>query len=316
MTAGGSRERPWLRPLGLLAAALALTVGQPLVLVAIPFALLAFLAPGAGVGGILLGAVALALVFGGEPGSGLWYLERGWAVLVGGWFVAASLAWPHRPFFTRGLVALGGGAVWGGAVLFATEGWPAVEWLVQERIHAGAAGTLELVRIVTGGADGGLSETVQRTAEVQGLLFPALLGLGSLATLGVAWWMHVKVVTGSGLGLGALRNFRFPDPLIWILITGMVLILAAGWTAGWTAGWGRLGANLVVFMGGLYALRGAAVLLFVSGGLSVVTGLLVAVAMVLAAPILLAAAMAVGVGDSWLDLRARHLDAGGDGLER
>jgi hypothetical protein len=166
-----------------------------------------------------------------------------------------------------------------------------------------------LVRILSGGGEGGLSETVQATAEVQGMVFPALLALSSLATLGVAWWVHVKVMTGSSLGLGALRNFRFPDPLIWLLIGGLVLVLLAGWTGGV----GRLGVNLVVFMGGLYVLRGAAVLLFLSGGLSVLAGILVAVGMVLAAPVLLAAAMAVGVGDSWLDLRARRLGQGSDG---
>lgn len=312
MTGGRAGERLWLRPLGLLALGLALAVGQPFVLVAVPFAILAFLWPGAGVGGLLLGALALALVFAGEPGSGFWYLERGWAILVGGWFVAVSLAWPERPFLTRGLYAVGGAVLWAGGILLAIGGWQPMEWLVEERIQASAVATMDLVRAFSGGGPGsGLWETVQATAEVQAILFPALLGLSTLATLGVAWWVYTKVATGSDRALGALRNFRFPDSLIWLLIVGMSLILLAGWTAGW----GRLGANLVVFMGGLYALRGAGVLLFVTGGLSLLSGILVVVGLILAAPVLLAAAMAVGVGDSWLDLRARRQEAGADGLD-
>jgi hypothetical protein len=313
MTGGAARERYWLRPLGLLAVGLALAVGQPFVLVAVPFALLAFLMPGAGVGGLLLGALALALVFAGEPGSGFWYVERGWAILVGGWFVAVSLAWPHRPFFSRALYAVAGGSFWSGAILLALGGWASVEWLVAERIQASAVATLEVVRLISGqGADQGLTETVMATARAQGVLFPALLGLSTLATLGVAWWAHLKVATGSSGGLGALRNFRFPDPMIWVLIAGLLLLLLAGWSQGW----GRLGANLAVFMGGLYALRGAAVLLFLAGGASVLTGIVVAVGMILAGPLLLTAAMAVGVGDSWLDLRARQAQARGDGTDR
>jgi hypothetical protein len=312
MTGSGAKERLWLRPAGLLALGLGLAMGQPFVLVAVPFALLILLKPGTGAGALLLGAVALALVFAGEPGGGFWYLERGWAILVGGWFAALSLAWPHRPFLVRGLLALGGAVVWAGAILLAVGGWGAMEWLVEERVQASAAATLELLRTIAGsGTVSGFGQTVQATARVQAILFPALLALSTLATLGVAWWTFEKVTVGSGRGLSPLRDFRFADPLIWVLIIGVGLVLAAGWTGGW----GRVGANLMAFMGGLYALRGVAVLLFVTGGLSLLSGALVAVGLVLAAPVLLTAAMAVGVGDSWLDLRARRQEAGGDGRE-
>jgi hypothetical protein len=312
MTGGRAEGRLWLRPLGLLVLGLGLAVGQPLVLVAVPFALLTFLRPGSGAGALLLGAVALALVFAGEPGGGYWYLERGWAILVGGWFAALSLAWPDRPFLLRGLLALGGAVLWAGGILLALGGFGAAQWLVEERIQASAAATLDLLRAISGsGAVSSFAQTVQGTAEVQAILFPALLGLSTLATLGVAWWAYERVTGGTGRGLGALRDFRFADPLIWVMIIGIGLVVAAGWTGGW----GRLGANLMAFMGGLYALRGVGVLLFVTGGLSLLSGVLVAIGLVLAAPVLLTAAMAVGVGDSWLDLRARRQEVGGDGAQ-
>lgn len=310
MTSPVGRERLWLRPVGLLALTVALAVGQPFVLVLVPFALLAFLMPGARLAVFLLGAVAGGIAFAGFPGSGLWYLERGWAILVGGWFTALTLAWPARPFLPRALGSLAGAAVWATAVLFALDGWSRAEWLVAERIQASAAATLEVARLLGGaGEPGALSEAVARTAGVQELLFPALLALSTLAALGLAWWLFVRTASGTGAGLGPLRNFRFPDPMIWILIGGVALGLAAGWTEGW----GRLGANLTAFMTALYAVRGGAVLLFLSGGVSLVGGVLVTLALVLAAPLLVAGATVVGVGDSWFDLRARALrTSGGD----
>jgi hypothetical protein len=299
----GGGERRWLRPLGLFGLVLALAVGQPLVLVGIPFALLAFLAPGDRLVGLLVGAVIIAFVFAGAPGEGLWYLERGWAVVLGGWFLAVTLAWPQLPFFPRSLVALGGTLAWCGTVLVGIGGWGRVRELVRARIEQGAASTLELFGMAGGneGPSSAFAETLARTAAIQEALFPALLALASLAALGVAWWLHVRFGAGSGGALQPLRTFRFADPLIWVLIAGVALLVSSSWTEGW----GLLGANLVAFMAGLYALRGAAVLLHRTGRVTVPGALLVGVAALVAPPLVLAGAMVVGVGDSWFDLRAR-----------
>ena len=61
----------------------------------------------------------------------------------------------------------------------------------------------------------------------------------------------------------------------------------------------------MVFMGALYALRGSAVFMFISGGLSVFGYVMLAIALVLAAPVVLGVAMVVGIGDTWFDVRAR-----------
>jgi hypothetical protein len=299
---GGARERRWLRPLGLLAVALALGVGQPSLVLVVTFALLVILAPGGGVVPLLVSAIAFAIAFAGEPTGGIWYLDRGWAILVGGWFAAASWEWPERPFFQRALVAVAGGSGCAALLLLGMGGWPGAERLVMGRIEAGVAAATGVVAGIAGsGPDAGVVETMQRAAEVQVVLFPALLALSTCASLGVAWWLYVRLTTGSDAGLGALRGFRFPDPLMWVLIAGLALVLLAGWSVGW----GRVGSNMAVFMGGLYVLRGAGVLLFLAGGMTYLGGIALLVGLVLAGPVLAAGALVVGMGDSWFDLRGR-----------
>ncbi|NIP56735.1 MAG: DUF2232 domain-containing protein, partial [Gemmatimonadetes bacterium] len=148
-----------------------------------------------------------------------------------------------------------------------------------------------------------LADAVYRTVEIQGIVFPALLGLASLGALGVAWWIYVRLATGGDQGLAPLAHFRFHDQLVWLFIVGLVLVLA-----GSSGTLERAGTNAVVFMGALYALRGAAVLIFVTGGLSLAGSALLALALLFVAPVLLAGAMLVGLGDTWFDLRARAED--------
>ncbi|TVP55624.1 MAG: DUF2232 domain-containing protein [Gemmatimonadales bacterium] len=299
MASKGRRHR-WLRPLGLLAIVLGLSVGQPFVLIAIPFGLLTFLQPGERVSAMVLGALVLGFALAGHGSGGLWYLERGWAIIVAGWFAALTLARPAQPFLPRALLAVGGGTVWVAALLLVLDGWERVEWMVRERVEASAAATLEFSRAIGAGTDAtALGEAVERTAALQVTVFPALVALSTLAALGVAWWLHVRLSGGSDQGLAKLKNLRFADGLIWLFIAGLALVLLMGWTEGW----GRVGSNLMLFVGALYALRGAAVLLFLSGGVGWIGVTLIALATVFAAPVIFAGALMVGLGDTWLDLR-------------
>ncbi|MEX2530104.1 MAG: DUF2232 domain-containing protein [Gemmatimonadota bacterium] len=305
-------ERTWLRPLGLLGLALVLGVGQPLVLIGIPFALLAVLLPGRKFAGYLLAAVFVALLFGGASGDGLWYVERGWAIVVAGAFVAATAAWPRAGVLEKGLVS--GAVAYGvsAGILVAGGGWNELERLVRARFEMGSASSLEVLGALTAAGeevDQGLADVVARTVEVQVVVFPALMGLASLASLGVAWWLYVRVSEGPRDGLPPVGGFRFPDPLIWLLIGGVALLVLGDWSSGW----GRVGTNLVVLMGGLYVLRGVGVLLHVAGRVTWPAALLVGVTAVLATPVVLAGAMAVGVTDSWFDLRSRADDVRRDG---
>ena len=302
MASEEGRSRRWLRAAGLFALVLALAVGQPLLLVVVPFGLLGFLVPTAHRKGLIIGAVLLGLAFVGAGSSGGWYLDRGWAILIGGWFAAVTLAAPNRPFIDRGLVAVGGSAIWATGVILLLDGWDRLERVVRMRVEESAAATFELsTRIGGGGEESTMAEAVQRTAELQATVFPALLALASLAGLGAAWWLHQRLGEGSDRGLGSLAGFRFTDGLVWLLIGGLALVL----TFGWAEGWGRLGTNVALFTGALYALRGAGILLFMSGGVGWAGGIVTALALVFAAPVVLAGAMVVGLSDTWFDLRAR-----------
>lgn len=295
--------RGWPRVAGLFLAAVVLSVVGPGVLVGLPFVLLAlFLRPrnSALVFGVF---VATLLVVGAGPSDGMWYLERGWAILLGGWFVGLTLRWPRTRFFPRALGAVSG-AYAVAALLFQVrpESWSVVDWIVTDRMRAGTSAALGALRTV--GGEGfvtrDVSDAIYRTLEMQGAVFPALLGLASVAALGVAWWAWVRLAEGSDGALAPLREFRFNDQLVWVFVTGLALVLL-----GSSGAWDRIGTNAVVFMGALYAIRGAGVLLFLSGGVSVVGALLLALAFVFVAPVFLAGALVVGLGDTWFDLRAR-----------
>lgn len=296
-------RRSWLQVLGLLAATGALSAVNPGVLVAVPLALLGvFLPPRRAV--IVLAALAVgAVTFSGEPLTGLWYLERGWALLLGGWFLALTLRWPQEAFLSRGLGAVAGSVLAVSLLFWVRPGeWAMVDWLVRSRMEAGVSAALELIR-----ANGG-SGVVTSSFEAQALqivafeelVFPAFLGLASLSALALSWWLYLRLGRGVRAGIGALRDFRFNDQLVWILILGLlVLLLGSGLPE-------RLGTNAVVFMGALYALRGVAVILFVTGGGSLLGGILLLVAFFFVAPLLIAGAFIIGLGDTWLDLRTRR----------
>jgi hypothetical protein len=184
--------------------------------------------------------------------------------------------------------------------------WDVANWLITERMMRGVSVVLQLFGTVNPetpfpAADLGFAF---EAAALQGRLFPALLGLSSLSGLGVAWWAYVRLATGSGLGLAPLREFRFNDHLVWVLVAGLALILV-----GAEGGWTNAGGNAVVFMGGLYVLRGAAVLLVLNGGVTGFGVLFFAAGMLILGRVLimgvLMGALVIGVGDTWLDLRTK-----------
>jgi len=304
VTEGPAGSREWLRAAGLLALALALAPVGPLALLTVPLALL-----GGGLGGwrgSMVALPALLVAWGAGPEPGLWFLERGWALLAGGWFLALTLRWPGLGLTTRSVTAVAAAIVTATLVLVGSPGgWTVVEWAVRARLEQGAAAAAEVMRMMAASGAAGGEETLRALVETQLYLLPALLALATVAALGLAWWIIVRSTTGTRGALAPLAEFRFPDPLVWVLIGGvMVLLVGAG-------PWARIGVNLVVFMMPLYALRGAGVVLGVRGGLSLWGWLLVSLGMIFAAPALLFGAFLVGLGDTWLDLRARVGGAAG-----
>lgn len=249
-------------------------------------------------------AVFAVLVAVGAPArGGIWYLERGWAVLLAGCFVVLTMRWPRSRCFTRALAAVAATGALAGLMLILQPGsWSMVEWLVTDQLMRTFSFTVQTLAEINSDAaisSADLNSLLEGAAQL-GRHFPALLGLSSLAGLAFAWWAYVRLSAGSGLGLRPLREFRFNDHLVWLLLIGLALIvLGAG------EGWTSAGSNAVVFMGGLYVLRGAAVLLFLNGGVTVLGFVWLALGMVFMWWVLIPGALVVGVGDTWLDIRSK-----------
>lgn len=304
----GEDGREWTRAAALLLSILILWDSTALVV--LPFLFLLLGHPVRRPVAFVVGAAGAFLLFGLEArAGGLWYLELAWAVLAGGWFAALTLRQPGVGVLHRGLGAVAGSAaVLGAAFAARPEWWGVVDWSVRDHLFQAAALGLAVLREFQqpDGLPAGFADTVYGMAEVQWALFPALLGLATLAGLAVAWWVYVRVAEGRRGALTPLKELRFEDQLVWVFIAGLLMVaVAAG------DGWTRAGSNTLVFMGVLYVLRGAAVVLFLNGGLSLLGGLVLALAMLLVAPVILGAALLIGLGDTWLNVREKVRAAAG-----
>jgi len=276
---------------------------SPLVLVCVPFAVFLIAYRSRSFGAVFLAAVILAFVFSVAPPvpSPVWYGERAWALLLGGGFVLAGLVIRNGSVTMRSMVAVGAAF----AVVLSAAAWrPAMlselDWTISGQIR-GAAQTAYTWLGAGGESWTAIAATVQDVVEFQVLLYPAFLALASLAGLGVAWYI-LRRLGGESEAIGALRDFRFADQLIWLFIGGLLLfLLPVGQLAT------RMGENALVFMGSLYVLRGLAVMLWLAAAVvtSAWTAAFWALAAMLLYPVVVGAALLLGLSDTWLDLRKR-----------
>jgi len=302
----GSRGAALARAAALGVGLILLSPVSPLVLLGIPLALQLVTFRWHDPLPLAAGVLVLLMLLRGVGGEGpaLWFAERGWALLVGGGFVAATV-WlgPGSGVVTRGVFALG---VAFAAVALVGALEPDVlrelDWLMEHRLDRAAdraAGWMSGVA-VPGGAAEGAEETWARIMEWQVRLYPGSLGLASLASLGVGWYVVSRLEGREGLV--EFREFRFLDQLVWVLVGGLLLLLLP--SDGVLV---RVGSNAVFLMAGLYLLRGVAVLLWVEG--TVATSAWTTVAWtaiaVLLYPLAVAAALVIGLGDTWVDVRSR-----------
>ena len=146
-----------------------------------------------------------------------------------------------------------------------------------------------------------IGERIATLPAASTAVFPALLGLESLLALALAWAIFHRISrVRLGAPLAPLRDFRFNDQLVWGLVAGLTMVLLPS-----LAALRGLGANLLVFFGALYVLRGAGVVAyFMAPGWA--TGLALAVCALLFGPFLAVGALGLGLGDTWLDWRTRR----------
>jgi hypothetical protein len=235
-----------------------------------------------------------------------WYVPRAWSLIAGGAFVAVNALRSRDRPVDRSLAAI---ALALGAVALA--GWirpgilQGVNWWITSEIRQAAVVAGGILEQLQGAADPEVRRqmdlAVQRWVAFQQDVYPAMLSLATVAALGLAWFGFDRI-SGRVRTPGPVRDFRFSDHLVWLLIGGLVLlVLPLGREAF------RIGENATLFMGGLYLLRGVAILLWIgtAAATSLWSGVLLVLAALLLYPVAIGTALVLGLSDTWIDLRAR-----------
>ena len=292
----------WRGAAALLAVIFFASVTDAGVLLAIPFLLLVGAKGMRGFGTFAAASLAMLVTISGAR-DGVWFIDRAWALLLGGWFVALSLARPASKPSTRALIAvLGAGTVTAGFITLRAGAWSALDWAITDRIQFTIAQMLDGAVMFRGGQAlaPALVTSMYDMAEAQMQVFPAMTGVASMAALCVVWWTYARLTDSREQGLSPLKDFRFNDQLVWVFVGGLLLlVIRVGEPLG------RVGANAVVFIGALCALRGAAVVVFLSGGVSLIGFFVTAVGLLLVPTVVLGGALVIGLGDIYLDVRGR-----------
>lgn len=298
------RRGGWGAAIALALVATLISTIHPALLIAVPLAVLLIALPPMRSPYRLVGVLLLVLLFSAPVTGPLWYAERGWALILGATFLGAVTLWPGGRFLPRAILSVAAASVVAAGILLVTGAWRRVEWAIARRFREAA--TFWTARLDGTGDPSAaqMADTFRGVVDLEVMLYPAMLGLASLAALAVAWWGYRRLVDRSGEALAPLREFRFADHLVWLLIAGALLLLLPIGEA-----WVRTGANLATFMGALYVVRGAAILLVLTGATGV-GAFLMGVIAVLLLPLVATAALVIGLSDIWLDLRRRRASSG------
>jgi hypothetical protein len=251
----------------------------------------------------------------GSPGTPYDQMARGWAILLAASFGLVSLWNAALPFFVRALSAVGIATAVGFMIaLSSPSGVARFQHAAESELNKRASASLE--RIEAGrdtpqwrelaakapwlDAMQDENETVIRALpEHAAGLLPALLALESLAALALAWGIYQRLSPIKiGPPLSPLTEFRFNDQLVWGVAVGATLCLLPTFADGRNAGF-----NLLAFFGVLYLLRGLGVLAWITKGRYLILGIL---SLIPPFGVMLGVlALALGLGDTWLDLRRR-----------
>ncbi len=259
-------------------------------------------------------AVWMLLQPAGSPGTAYSQMARAWAILLAASFGLVSLLSSATPFFVRALASVGIAlAVALTIALSSPSGIARFQHAGGEEFMRRAAASLnqfqqkwdtEQWKDLTArapllqAADDWASDIEREIPKHTTPLLPALLALESLAALGLAWSVYNRLsAVKIGPMLGPLTEFRFNDQIIWALAVGLTLTLPA-FNEGRNAGF-----NLLLFFGALYAIRGLGVLAWISKGRYIFIILLGLIPQGIFLLGLLS--LALGLGDTWLDLRRR-----------
>jgi hypothetical protein len=244
-------------------------------------------------------------------------LERAWCVLLAASFGVTHVVMPRHRFLPRALAAIAATTMISVVILMLSGGGSFEQLhttLVSEidlRLTASIDMVSEAMRSAqwqrlaqSSPAFARLAEDsaqqLQQFANVARNIYVAVLAIESLAALAVTWALFHRVSRARiGAPLAPLREFRFSDQLVWGLVVSIVVLVLPTFT-----GLRAAGLNLLIFFGVLYALRGLGVLTWYFAAHRIGFALVMVVA-VLALPLTSLFSLGVGLGDTWLDWRAR-----------
>lgn len=278
---------------------------------------------------VWVGLAALVALSSPRAAGTFYNLSRGWSLVLAGSFGLVCLFGARRPFLPRALIALT--VALGLAIMMSVIGPVTGSHMgraVREELARRNAETMNTLNAFIGQHPAEWTRITEKVPQITELpaetakqlnllaqagrsLFPSLLALESIIALALAWSMYHRLSRARlGPPLGALRDFRFNDQLVWGLIVGLTILFLPT-----LASVRVVGRNLLVFFGALYAVRGLGVLSwFMAPGALAVTAA-VGFAM-LWWPVLNAiaavgflllgiAAFGLGLGDTWADWRSR-----------
>lgn len=252
---------------------------------------------------VVIALILLALQFSSKVDGVLWWYARGWALIVSAWFVLAVVFMPNRTVLPRSLAAVAGSFA-SVALLFTFNraGWYSVDFAIAHQLRRAASDLVAfwMKQLADKPWAADMESAIYSFTKFQTATYPAMIAIASLTGLALAWWVWRRVSVQEARPLGALRDFKFSDELVWVVVLGAALMVLPLHAAA-----DRAGANLLVFMAALYAVRGFAVMIALFGAPTLLGVLFGAIVLLLLYPVVMATTLMVGLTDTWLDLRAR-----------
>jgi hypothetical protein len=248
---------------------------------------------------LLVGVPSIVLLL-TAPGDLLSALARAYIVLVCAAFAVLMLVAPARflPQALRASLIALGAALLLARIVLGRHAPDLLQWEATRQASATLRTLVDLrpeMYVAFGPAVHFLSETV-----------PAMLVLQAIAGLGLAWQWHQHLAPHPlGAPLAPFREFRIADAWVWAVVASVAV-----WITPFFGGLKAAALNLLVVLGALYLLRGAAIVVAFAAVLGLSPAVLVAglvMSAVLAVPLLfvIPGLATLGVSDTWLEFRRR-----------
>ncbi len=225
------------------------------------------------------------------------------AITAGGVFVLLTYLQPRASTLFRAAIAMIAGVA-------AAAIWARSAGIVMSTIDAALAEDLKRgLDIGLRGAEPAQVAMMTEALPLMARSFPGIIVLLGMLGLALAWrWYHLIAAAPVGRPPRRLFDFRFNDHIIWGAIFTLALALFdVGGPLGRVITWAT------IVWGGIYAIRGLAIVLGATQAWPLPGKVLVLIASVLVLPMALGTLVLVGVADTWIDFRNRSIPTAGGG---